>query len=110
MILAIGQRHIDVDDLEAKRPLLHCFARTRLDGRYIVSRYSAALDAFAEGEAMAAFVWPDAELHIGELAGAACLLAVPVTHVRGLGDGLPVDRIRCAVRNFDPEDLRQRLA
>jgi hypothetical protein len=80
---------------------------SRFDGGDVVARNDAALDGFAEGEALAAFVGVDAQFHVGELPGAAGLLAMAVVDFGGFRYRLAVDRARRPVGDRDVKHVGQ---
>ena len=55
MILAVGQRHRDVDHGEAQRATLHVFLSAGMDGRDVLLGHHAAGDGLIEGKADALF-------------------------------------------------------
>ena len=84
VILAVDQRHFEIDDLLAERAFLQIVAQPLLDGGDEVARHHAAHDPVDEAEARAARQRPDLDLDVGELAVAAGL-ALVARVLRGAG-------------------------
>ena len=90
MIGAVEQRHGDVDDGEAQRPVLQIVFDADLHRRDELARDDAAGDLLGELEAGAARPRLDVEHHVAELAVPARLLLVAAAHLRAIADRLLV--------------------
>ena len=76
MILAVEQRHFEIDHRLAERSLLQILDQPGLDRRDEIARHDTAHDLVDEAEARAARQRLDLDLDVGELAMAAGLALV----------------------------------
>ncbi len=94
MVLAVEQRHFEIDHRLAERAFLQVVAQPFLDGGDEVARHHAAHDLVDEAEARAARQRLDLDLDVGELAVAAGLPLVAGMLLRAGLDGLAIGDAR----------------